>query len=656
MGQSSSASKYHMPKIEGVELSAFDLYRRKPDVEIDVERAVFCLIGANGLGKSTYLISLIYGLTGCIPFRARSFSSPREYMEEATRLERRNDYYGGRLSEAAAERATITVRLRVQNTSLSVTRQCVGPGAVTALKVESDTGSEPTNFSDAEAERRYQELVVAESGLPSFEQFVFLMHYVCAFYEDRHLLLWDSTALTNALYLAFESDAEQAAEANDLKRWVERLGSRARNSRFAARQSFDEAERLEKVLSDGQAGERYEEATLENYERLNERLDEAGERVHRKDAELRKVEAIVADRSAALTGLQLEYDEAFAARADTSSVAKHHPLVRSTIRSDRCAVCGTTGVASTILSAIETGVCPLCGTGMAETADSEASLERLMLLDQQIEGVRDQLKEVLARRGRLKDDYDASVQAEAAARHARNEFVEANPDVDRQARSRAEPGVVNDRINQLLAEAKRFDAQSKEEYRQRNNARAALREIERNLQSRFDQHSEPFTELFRRYAEEFVGLTVDINLEHRRGMTETGFELLLSLENQPRSRAEDVSESQRFFLDIALRMALAEFMSSKGATLLIDTPEGSLDITYEARAGQMFSEFAGRGNAILMTANLRSSALLLRLAERQKQAGMQIERMTDWTDLSEVQHAEEGLFSEAYEEIDRALR
>ena len=70
----------------------------------------------------------------------------------------------------------------------------------------------------------------------------------------------------------------------------------------------------------------------------------------------------------------------------------------------------------------------------------------------------------------------------------------------------------------------------------------------------------------------------------------------------------------------------------------------------------MFSEFAARGNAILMTANLRSSALLRRLAERQKQAGMQIERMTDWTDLSEVQQTEEGLFSEAYEEIDGALR
>lgn len=60
-------------------------------------------------------------------------------------------------------------------------------------------------------------------------------------------------------------------------------------------------------------------------------------------------------------------------------------------------------------------------------------------------------------------------------------------------------------------------------------------------------------------------------------------------------------------------------------------------------------------NRVLMTANLRSSQLVLRLAQLQKSAGMQIVRMTDWTDLSEVQQSEEALFTQAYDSIDAAL-
>ena len=650
-----SEARYRLPTIDQVELSAFDLYRRKPDVQIEVKRAVFCLIGANGLGKSTYLNSLLYGLTGGIPYRMQRFSSPHEYAEEATRLDRREDYYGGRLSELAVGQAAITVRLRWPSVSVSVTRQFFGPGAVTALDIQEDGQTASQKFSEGRADSAYRKLVVEQCRLPNFEQFIFIMHYVCAFDEDRHLLLWDSTALTNALYLAFGSDAEQAAKANELKRKVERLGSRARNSRFVARQSLDEAARLKKVLS-GDDEDRYDEATLSRYQEINRRLDEAAERVHRKDAELRKAEVLVADRSAALTGLQLEYEEVFAARADASSTARYHPLVRSTVRDDRCAVCAAAGVAEKIQSQLDSGACPLCGSVAVSRVEDGVSLEKLKSLDKQIEKGREELSEVLSRRRRLQEDHTTAMQAKESANAERKDFLTAHPDVHHQGQSENESDAVNSEIERLNAAAERFVSQSRKEYRDRDEARRALHEIERELQERFDHRSDQFTGLFRTYAAAFVGLTVDIELEHRRGRNETGFELLLSLEDQARTQADAVSESQRFFLDIALRMALSEFMSPDGATLLIDTPEGSLDITYEARAGRMFSEFAGRNNAIVMTANLRSSALLLRLAESQTHTGMQIERMTDWADLSEVQRDEEGLFDRAYKEIERALQ
>lgn len=656
MNSATPESRYNLPIIGGIHFSGFDLFRKEPDVAVNIYRSLFCLIGANGLGKSTFLTSLLYGTTGAIPYRAPRFSTAHEYAEEATRLDRRHDYFAGRLSEAAAEHATIGVRLTWPGTSAFVTRRLLGPSAVSSLELTVNGTASVSKLENETADSVFRELVVKESGLPSFDQFIFLMHYVCTFDEDRHLLLWDSVALTNALYLAFGSDAEQSVRASDLKREVERRGSRARNRRFAAKQSLDEAKKLRKTLAGDENGELTDEATLERFQQLNNRLDEAALRVQRKDAELRQTEVIVADRSALLTEFQLEYDQTFTARAEAASIARHHPLVRSTLRSDRCAICANTGVAQTIEASIERSLCPFCGSGIGSSEEHRESIDKLKNLDRQIEKARTALTKALDRRGRLRDDYETSLNAEDAARNAREEFLAANPDADRDIPSENETAKLNAAIKRLHEEAERFIMQSKKEYSDRDRARQELRTIERDLQKRFNLDSERFTALFKSYAEQFVGLTVDIDLEHRKGLNETGFELLLSLEDQARSRAEDVSESQRFFLDIALRMALAEFASSEVATLLIDTPEGSLDITYEARAGQMFSDFVEGGNAILMTANLRSSAMLRRLAESQKKAGMQIERMTDWTDLSDVQRAEEELFTQAFEEIDRALQ
>ena len=56
-----------------------------------------------------------------------------------------------------------------------------------------------------------------------------------------------------------------------------------------------------------------------------------------------------------------------------------------------------------------------------------------------------------------------------------------------------------------------------------------------------------------------------------------------------------------------------------------------------------------------MTANLNSSKLLLALAHNCKRARMQICRMMDWADLSDVQIAENDLFEEAFANISAAL-
>ena len=57
----------NLPKLLNVSLNDFSLYSLTPNIELTIGDGVFCLAGANGLGKSTFLNAVNYALTsgGC---------------------------------------------------------------------------------------------------------------------------------------------------------------------------------------------------------------------------------------------------------------------------------------------------------------------------------------------------------------------------------------------------------------------------------------------------------------------------------------------------------------------------------------------------------------------------------------------------------------
>jgi len=650
-------TKIEFPKIENVELSDFDLYTRKPDVSVNIDRSVFCVIGANGLGKSTFLNTLIYGLTGGIPVRNKGFQSAKEYGEEARRIDVVSDYFNGRISEDLRETSAVSVQVCIGATRVVVERSIFGDGRAFECRYLSDDSKDWCQASDGgvDPEEAYRELVVELSGVQSFDQYTFLVHFLQSFDEARHLLLWNSDALTYALYLAFGSDIGEALKANTLRRDVERFSSQARNTAFAARKARGLAKELESALEDDSKPAASTIQEREIFRSLEKKQADAEARLSLKQAEFHKTDAQVSEFSARLAELQIEYNDEYVTLAVGGLLAREHPTVRVSIEKDECAVCGATNIASSISEKLAAGCCPLCDSELSSVESQEDSVERLKEVDSNISKVRLALDDSLKVRKRLKEEVSVAEQASEAASSSLTRFLEENPNVSAELERAGPVGSLKQQIEGHYHQAEKLVEKSKAQYRKRDKARKALIEIEKELQRSFDEGAERFIILFREYAEQFIGLAVDVELSHQSGKNETGFLLLLNLEQQTRSTENTVSESQRFFLDIALRMALAEFMAESSSSLFIDTPEGSLDISYEAQAGEMFHNFAERGNQLLMTANLRSSALVLNLASESGHNGMRIERMTDWTDLSAVQHRQEDLFEGAYSDIENAL-
>jgi hypothetical protein len=80
---------------------------------------------------------------------------------------------------------------------------------------------------------------------------------------------------------------------------------------------------------------------------------------------------------------------------------------------------------------------------------------------------------------------------------------------------------------------------------------------------------------------------------------------------QIRESPEDVSESQREFIDLAFRMALAIVASEDApATLVMETPEASLDVISMTKAAELLTDYAHRGRRVIVTSNLTDSAMI----------------------------------------------
>lgn len=83
---------FNLPRIRRLVLRHFSLYSAVPVVDVDFDTNVFCLAGANGLGKSIFLAILNYLLTGIVADMDRTFTSVDEYYRHSRLF--RNFLYG----------------------------------------------------------------------------------------------------------------------------------------------------------------------------------------------------------------------------------------------------------------------------------------------------------------------------------------------------------------------------------------------------------------------------------------------------------------------------------------------------------------------------------------------------------------------------------
>ncbi len=644
-----------LPRPEWIELRNFTLYRRCREVRADFSNGVFCLAGANGLGKSTFLSALNFAITGVVlpPPGGTRFLGADDLYQNA--LNYSANHFDGRISSADHELAEVELQMSVGQRRYTLVRGMFASEGLRSLILEEEDGTrhafDGAAFDDGKRHRRYEEALLSDTGLQDFSQLVFLQLMVLTFDEQRRLLFWDDRVTQSALFIAFGVSAEQARAAEELLRQYDRADSRMRNLQW---QVTGVRKQLEALLSVVEDGESNDDDTARGHERLLEQATTAAEQLDRAEAAASDSAVRMADAASQLREAQAEYERLYEKRLDTHRQAATHPIIVQTLGDDVCAICGSSEdhVAYVVRESLADAHCPLCNSELAEpiakSADALADLEKVGKRIAKLERLLDDLRQGLDRH---RDEVDTT--------EARLRELQRNLEGFRRknslalARISAEGGAVEGAAQGLQDQIASLLERKDQERKRRASAKRELTGLQRDLMEAYSRVEGDFVPRVTDLAQRFLGVPLEVDLE-RRG---TDMRLRLALADSNRRAPDELSESQRFFVDIALRMALAQQMSSSNhpACMYIDTPEGSLDIAYEARAGSMFAGFVEDGNQLIMTANINTSKLLHKLASTCGREHMQLLRMTEWTYLSDVQQEAEGAFQSAYGEIEESL-
>lgn len=667
----SNTQKLSFPSVLKVRLHNFSLYKLKPNLELELPPGVFCLAGANGLGKTTFLATLNYGLTGLVPDLNHNFLTAGQYYDEDSKelFAFTKRYFDGRITQKDRATAAITVTLQINNFRFVIKRELFnykGPTYLNIVNTKSGNVEYEGNSENAVSNHEtYKAYVCKASGLAEFEQFVFLQHFILTFDESRKLVLWNAGILREALYICIGADYNTASQASELTKQMEQYSSRARNVQFQATNVRGRIEAIKSEFAKTNAAVSSDSGIApEEVEVKHRTLVDEVDKLHavaiEKQRALRDADLQWLERSAKFTSLHAEYEREFSRRVENRSQVQFHPTISATLSEDKCAICHSIAVAARVKEKIEHKHCPLCDSTLpSQTPDSE-SKAKITSLDFKLTEARDALHDILQTKERLAYELKASEDSEQGALAQLQDFESENINILQQIQKNQTYGSLGDMastIARLEVEFTDLTKQKREHYNNRDRIRNQLEVLQKGLKRTYAAAEEKFVPMLQKLAIAFLGINISVSMEENNTISNFGVSLVLSMRGTTRRADNQLSESQRFFVDIALRMALVQYISAPNgkAEFLIDTPEGSLDIAYEARAGSMFAQFAHEGHNLFITANINSSHLLIELAKECGSEQMTLHRMTDWTELSKVQAQSEDLFNGAYSAIEAEL-
>ena len=657
----------NLPLLQSLDVTDYGLYpgdeQDTPGLHIRFEPGLTLVLGANGLGKTTLIAMLYRLLTGPsdIPAMAQDSELGTASLEVTGLRPSVRRTFGHRVADGAMQ-ASAKLVFHMGSEEVSVERN------LRDLTLRSFSVGELATSAD---EQEYQETMSRLANVSSFGDWILLLRYIVFYFEDRRSLVWDPSAQRQLLRILFLGPT-LARDWTTLERDILKADSEFRNLRvFVNRQEHTVAH--DESLAAQEPAVREELAQLEqlltsaheSLDRINFRLP--GIEDHYEKARL---SFLTFEQERESKYRELERAQLIAVNAQLPGLSESVRYILSQLLSEaNCLACGHSvpSTMESMNSRIRDNKCVICGSELITTIDhvpvhvDETELhsfqKRLREIDTELEGVRTALDESTEERTGAVINIQ-ELKTSIAQQTARMEVILGllPPNESQLYERRHELASLRGYLETLQRELElRRDSFN----HFISEANTTVEAQAQRIQESFDVYAKGF--LFENCHLVWSPKSDRLGQSGRR-FDFPAFGLELGGSNFSgtvrRSGPEDVSESQREFIDISFRMALAKVGTIGHVTsLVIDAPESSLDAVFVNHAARVFGAFAraDTGNRLLVTSNLIDGELIPTLLREATDENHRMERVVDLLSIAAPTEAIQNFRDEYNAARDRLL-
>lgn len=625
-------SRITLPVVSRLSIRNYSLYPGvdKSGLDLEFPPGVTVLAGINGVGKTTLLNLLMRMLLGPLdrPDSDRDLSriSKRELVHN-----KRFSFFSDRVPEKLGDDAIATLEFTIGQHALTVTRSL----NTMALKSVMRNRRRQELMSEIDFSNEMARL----TGLASGYDFHVVVRYLQFFTEERIPILW-SSAIQFEFFKMLFLNRDLVKDIDGKFATIQRLDSLYRNSlnllkprekkleesQAAAKAAAGAGDITQKVAA---ARAAHDSASAE-YRRHDEAVVKLQTDARTLDLQFNEAEAKLADLEDEL----LHADSAFIAQALPTNDERAKFLMAGLSSGQGCFVCGNRhkSQTSTVAKQLKAGSCfvcqlPITGRGKGAKVVPLAA-PQIRVLEERIQKFH---KDIAAIQSQRDANHKAAGPAGQALRLAATRQAEtALALTTLQALLPTSP----EAVGALEAELKAERIAVNEMDVKRKGVVDEYRALVQTGREQMEDVKEELREKLTAYAEAFLQETVKVQFGSQdkvkiaTGAGQVGmpsFSILMTSSThevvKERLTSDNVSESQKEFLDLAFRMTLLDMVCSDGAkTLVIETPEASLDSWFMLRAANLMRRFAPAESDplrnLIATSNVNGTAMIPALLGR----------------------------------------